>query len=115
MSIDLSSVGMKKGQQYETIITTMDSEGKKNGAPIGVICKDKYKVMCRIFKGSKTLDNIILNNEFIVNITLNPILFTLATIGNIPEDFFIDSNIENRDKNNNKEYRDKYRDKKKYL
>ncbi|OQD58490.1 hypothetical protein MBBAR_14c00210 [Methanobrevibacter arboriphilus JCM 13429 = DSM 1125] len=112
MSIDLSSVGMKKGQQYETIITTMDSEGKKNGAPIGVICKDKYKVMCRIFKGSKTLDNIILNNEFIVNITLNPILFTLATIGNIPEDFFIDSNIENRDKNNNKEYRDKYRDKK---
>ncbi|WP_231624222.1 DUF447 domain-containing protein [Methanobrevibacter arboriphilus] len=43
--------------------------------------------MCRIFKGSKTLDNIILNNEFIVNITLNPILFTFATIGNIPEDF----------------------------
>lgn len=107
MSIDLSSVGMKKGQQYETIITTIDSEDKKNGAPIGVICKDKYKIMCRIFKGSKTLDNIILNNEFIVNITLNPILFTLATIGNIPEDFFIDSNIEDKDKNNNKEYKDK--------
>jgi len=88
MNIDLSSVGMEKGQQYETIITTANKKGDKNAAPIGVICKDKDKIMCRIFKGSTTLDNIITQREFVVNITLNPILFSLATIGNISEDFF---------------------------
>ena len=88
MNIDLSSVGMEKGQQYETIITTLNKNGDKNAAPIGVICKDTDKIMCRIFKNSTTLDNIIIQNEFVVNITVNPILFTLATIGNISDDFF---------------------------
>ncbi|MEA4957793.1 hypothetical protein SDC9_33911 [bioreactor metagenome] len=102
MNINLSSVGMKKGQQYETIITTLDNENNKNGAPIGVICKDKDVIMCRIFEGSNTLSNILLKNEFIVNITLNPILFTLATIENIPKEYFIDNNIERH--NINHEY-----------
>jgi hypothetical protein len=93
MNIDLSYVGMEKGQQYETIITTKGKNNKANAAPIGVICKDKDKIMCRIFKGSITLDNIINQKEFIVNITLDPKLFTLATIGNIPEDLFDKNNI----------------------
>ena len=92
MNIDLSSVGMEKGQQYETIITTTNKNGDKNAAPIGVICKGKDKIMCRIFKGGTTLGNIITQREFVVNITLNPILFSLATIGNIPEDFFEKNN-----------------------
>lgn len=93
MNIDLSSVGMEKGQQYETIITTINETNEVNAAPIGVICKDKNKIICRIFKGSTTLDNIINQKEFIVNITLDPVLFTLATTGNIPEDFFDRNNI----------------------
>lgn len=93
MNFDLSSVGMEKGQQYETIITTINENNEINAAPIGIICKDKYKIMCRIFEGSNTLSNIINQEEFVVNITLNPILFTLATIGNIPEDFFEKNNI----------------------
>ncbi|MBZ9571471.1 DUF447 family protein [Methanobrevibacter sp. TMH8] len=97
MNIDLSSVGMEKGQQYETIITTINKDKDKNAAPIGVICKDKDKIMCRIFEGSTTLDNIINQKEFIVNITLDPILFTLATTGNIPEDLFDKSNISDSD------------------
>jgi len=92
MNIDLSSVGMEKGQQYETIITTTNKNGDKNAAPIGVVCKDKDKIMCRIFKGSTTLDNIIIQREFVVNITLNPILFSFATIDNISEDFFEKNN-----------------------
>lgn len=38
MEINLSSVGMEKGRQYETVITTLSPEGKRNAAPIGVIC-----------------------------------------------------------------------------
>jgi len=91
MIIDLSLVGMEKGQQYEAIITTVDDKGNKNAAPIGIICKEKDKILCRIFEGSTTLNNIVLNEEFIVNITTNPCFFTFSTIGNIPENFFMES------------------------
>ena len=90
MEINLSSVGMEKGRQYETIITTISIKGKRNAAPIGVICTGKD--ICRIFKGSTTLENIISQKEFTVNITENPQLFTLSTIDNLPENYFDENN-----------------------
>ena len=82
MQIDLASVGMEKGKQYETIITTTSCDDIKNAAP----------VLNRIFKGSRTLENIISKREFIVNITHNPEVFTLSTVGNLPEDYFNEDN-----------------------
>ena len=92
MEINLSSVGMEKGKQYETIITTTSCDDIKNAAPIGVICAGQDKVLNRIFKGSRTLENIISKREFIVNITHNPEVFTLSTVGNLPEDYFNEDN-----------------------
>lgn len=92
MQIDLASVGMEKGKQYETIITTTSCDDIKNAAPIGVICAGQNKVLNRIFKGSRTLENIISKREFIVNITHNPEVFTLSTVGNLPEDYFNEDN-----------------------
>ena len=92
MQIDLTSVGMEKGKQYETIITTTSCDDIKNAAPIGVICAGQDKVLNRIFKGSRTLENIISKREFIVNITHNPEVFTLSTVGNLPEDYFNEDN-----------------------
>lgn len=88
MQIDLSLIGMEKGKQYETIITTKNSEGVKNAAPIGVICSKPDKVLCRIFKGSHTLDNICSQKEFVVNITHDPKLFYISTLGNLPKEYF---------------------------
>ena len=45
MEINLSSVGMEKGRQYETVITTLSPEGKRNAAPIGVICTGKDSII----------------------------------------------------------------------
>lgn len=92
MQIDLASVGMEKGKQYEAIITTTSCDDIKNAAPIGVICAGQDKVLNRIFKGSRTLENIISKREFIVNITHNPEVFTLSTVGNLPEDYFNEDN-----------------------
>lgn len=92
MQIDLASVGMEKGKQYETIITTTSCDDIKNAAPIGVICAGQDKVLNRIFKGSRTLENIISKREFIVYITHNPEVFTLSTVGNLPEDYFNEDN-----------------------
>lgn len=98
MEIDLSTIGFEKGKQYETIITTSDSSNKMNAAPIGVICRDPDTIMCRIFKGSHTLSNIILKREFTVNICENPMLFAKSTIGNLDEDEFEkDNSIKNVD------------------
>lgn len=88
MQIDLSSIGMEKGKQYETIITTHNSKGAQNAAPIGVICSGPDKVLCRIFKGRHTLDNMCGQREFVVNITHNPELFYMSTLGNLPESYF---------------------------
>lgn len=92
MEIDLTLLGMEKGRQYETIITTTDANNVQNAAPIGVICMGKDMIMNRIFKGSHTLDNILSQKEFIVNITHDAELFTLSTLGNLPEDYFDDDN-----------------------
>lgn len=92
MIIDLTLIGMEKGRQYETIITTSDSENNKNAAPIGVICSGPDKVLSRIFKGRHTLENIISQREYIVNITHDPMLFTESTLGNLPQDYFNEDN-----------------------
>lgn len=86
--VNLSTIGMKKGKQYETIVSTNNSQGMKNASPIGILCSGNDKVICRIFKGGKTLDNILSQKEFIVNITHDPELFMLSTIGNLPLDYF---------------------------
>ena len=89
--INLSTIGMEKGKQYETIVSTKNSQNVKNAAPIGILCSGDDKVVCRIFKGRKTLDNILSQKEFIVNITHDPELFMLSTIGNLPENYFDDN------------------------
>ncbi|MBR4446886.1 DUF447 domain-containing protein [Methanobrevibacter sp.] len=90
MKINLASIGMEKGRQYETIITTRNPDGSKNAAPIGVIYAGDDKIITRIFKGSHTLDNMIREKEFVVNITHNPELFTVSLLGNLPQDYFND-------------------------
>lgn len=92
MEINLNLIGMDKGKQYETIITTVNCENVQNAAPIGVLCSGKDTILCRIFKGGKTLDNIISQREFTVNITHDPELFTLSTIGNLSPEYFSNDN-----------------------
>lgn len=92
MEIDLNLIGMDKGKQYETIITTVNCENVQNAAPIGVLCSGKDTILCRIFKGGKTLNNIISQGEFTVNITHDPELFTLSTIGNLSPEYFSNDN-----------------------
>lgn len=90
MEIDLSLIGMEKGRQYETIITTQNNDGMKNAAPIGVLCSGSDMILNRIFKGSRTLENIISQKEFVVNITHSPELFTSSLLENLDDDLFND-------------------------
>ena len=90
MKIDLSLIRMEKGRQYETIITTRNDDGTKNAAPIGVICAGADKIIIRIFKGSHTLENIIRERQFTVNITHDPELFAIPIIGQLNQNIYND-------------------------
>ncbi len=90
MEIDLSLIGMEKGRQYETIITTKNNEGTKHAAPIGVLCSGRDTILNRIFKGSHTLDNIVSQKEFVVNICNSPELFTESLIDDLGDEHFND-------------------------
>ena len=87
MESDVSKIWMDKGQEYETIITTTDKNGNPNAAPFGVRVLDKDKIQLRIFEGGNSIKNIKDKEEFIVNITENPLMFTLSTINTIPEEY----------------------------
>ena len=90
MQIDLSLIGMEKGRQYESIITTKNCDGVKNAAPIGVLCSGPDIILNRIFKTSHTLENIISQREFVVNITHSPELFTSSLLDNLDDSCFND-------------------------
>jgi hypothetical protein len=88
MEIDLSIIGMERGRQYETIITTKNAQNVYNAAPIGVLCSGPDVIVNRIFKGSHTLENIVETRKFTVNITYDPEIFYTSTLGNLPRDYF---------------------------
>lgn len=87
MEINLTEIGMHKGQQYEAIITTIDKDGKSNAAPFGVRVLEKNEIFLRIFDGGNSIKNIKDKKEFVVNISINPLMFTLSTTDTIPEEY----------------------------
>jgi hypothetical protein len=79
---------MKKGLLYETIITTKNSDGIPNAAPIGVTCKNKSEIVLYLFEGTHTLQNIKSEGRFIVNILKDPVIFVESTVGELSPDNF---------------------------
>ena len=84
----LESLNMFKGQLYETIVTTQNGELVKNAAPIGVICKDSNHVVIHLDNCIHTHLNILENGELIVNITKDPLVFTISTLGELDDKYF---------------------------
>ena len=98
MEIDLTKIGMYKDQQYEVIITTIDNNGKSNAAPFGLRVLEDNEVFLRIFEGGTTIKNIKEKEEFVVNVTTDPLMFTLATTNTIPDEYL--TRISNKTENN---------------
>ena len=94
MNYDLNKVGIKKGLQYECITTTINEDGVKNAGAFAFKYLGEDKVFCRIFEGSKTLKNIQNTNEYVVNITQDPLVFTYATLNCLGDEYYTsDDNI----------------------
>lgn len=87
---DLSEIGIEKNVHYECITTTIDKNGKKNAGAFGFQYLGGDKVYCSIFEGSKTLKNILNTNEYVVNITQNPLVFTYSTLDCLDDEYYTD-------------------------
>ena len=58
MSFDLEKIGINTEERYECIYTTIDENGIKNSAAIGLKYFGKDNIGCRIFEGSNFQANI---------------------------------------------------------
>ena len=90
MKFDLGKIGIEKDIQYECITTTINKEGVKNAGAFAFEYLGDDKVHCHIFKGSKTLKNILDTNEYVVNITQDPLVFTYATLDCLDDEYYTD-------------------------
>lgn len=88
MKFDLSKIGIEKDLQYECITTTVSKDGVKNAGAFAFQYLGDDKVHCHIFEGSKTLKNILDTNEYVVNITQDPLVFTNATLNCFDDEYF---------------------------
>ncbi len=92
MNFDLGKLGIEKDIQYECITTTINENGVKNAGAFAFKYLGEDKVFCRIFEGSKTLKNIQNSNEYVVNVTQDPLVFTYATLDCLGDEYFTDDN-----------------------
>ncbi|WP_405305392.1 DUF447 domain-containing protein [Methanobrevibacter sp.] len=90
MNEKLEQIGIRTDARYECIYTTIDDKGNKNSAAIGLKYFGEDNIGCRIFEGSKTLENIQKTKRYVVNITQDPMIFTKSTIGKLPEEYYTD-------------------------
>lgn len=88
--MNLDNIGIRTDERYECIYTTIDREGNKNSAAIGLKYFGEANIGCRIFEGSQTLKNIQETKRYVVNITQDPLIFTKSTIGKLPDEYFTD-------------------------
>lgn len=90
MNETLKKIGITTEERYECIYTTIDENGNKNSAAIGLKYFGADDIGCRIFEGSKTLENIQKNKKYVVNITQDPLIFTNSTIDKLPDEYYTD-------------------------
>lgn len=82
--IELDEFGLYEGIS-ETIVTT-HQDWSPNAAPMGIIRKQDT-ILIRIFKGSRTYQNVIAEDILVANITNDPVAFVKYTFSDVePEE-----------------------------
>ncbi|WP_292465393.1 DUF447 domain-containing protein [Methanolobus sp.] len=82
---NLENLGIYEGI-CETIVTTCKG-WTPNAAPMGII-RRKDKIYVRLYKGSKTYENVLAEKFIVANITYDPMLFALSTFTNLEDSAF---------------------------
>jgi hypothetical protein len=70
---------MRKGQIYETVVSTYDADCKPNAAPMGIVPLSKQSLLIRPFKTSSTYRNLLETRCGVINVTSVPEVFYRTT------------------------------------
>jgi len=85
IGMELSEYGIGEGIS-EVIATTQSEEGEPNAAPIGIINREGYFV--RLYKGSKTLSNVLKTHKIAANVSNDAVLFVISAFKNLSREYF---------------------------
>jgi hypothetical protein len=76
----LKKLGFKKGSVVECIVTTRNSDGSPNAAPMGVYTLSDARVAMKLHSGSDTLANLLREGCAVLNITYDALLFIKSAL-----------------------------------
>lgn len=82
--LDISEYGILKGISETIVSTGLDTP---NAAPIGIIRKNQ-KTFVRIFKGSRTGENLVRERVLVANVVYDPLLLVRSTFFDIESSEF---------------------------
>lgn len=71
----ISSLGFTRGRLLETIVTTYNSDGSPNAAPIGVTASGEVMLAMKVHTDTDTYVNLLRRNGCVVNLVYDPYLF----------------------------------------
>ncbi|WNZ29404.1 MAG: DUF447 family protein [Candidatus Bathyarchaeota archaeon] len=90
----LFDLGFRDGIIAETIVSTYDSDGKPNAAPMGIVIQNTTHLFIRPYVSSLTYKNLQITKNAVVNLTVNPRLFYITAFketnpnGKLPPELF---------------------------
>ena len=82
----LDDLGFLKGSIGETIVSTYDSDGQPNAAPMGVVMKSNEQLLISPYLTSLTYKNLQAKGCAVVNVTSNPELFYVTAFKDVNPD-----------------------------
>jgi hypothetical protein len=90
----LSDLGFSKDSIVEIVVSTYDSEGKANAAPMGAIMQTEQEIVINFYNSSNTLGNIQSSKCAVINVTFDINHFYRTAFkeanpdGIVPQDWF---------------------------
>jgi hypothetical protein len=84
--MNVREAGIEEGIS-EVIVTTRSASGTFNAAPIGIIATTNGHFV-KLYKGSKTLSNVMETNTVAANVTSDTVLFVKAAFDDLGESHF---------------------------
>ena len=98
----LDRIGFTRGSIVESVLTTLNSDGSVNAAPMGVARKGPIQFEIRPYRSSKTHSNLNCNPEACINVINDPAIFLVTAFKEekfdfSPPKFSHDNSIEQAD------------------
>jgi hypothetical protein len=75
----INTLGFVRGSICEVILTTINPDGSRNAAPMGIMRTGPISVEIKPFKTSNTYRNLLMNKIACLNITADPVLFLITS------------------------------------